>query len=428
MDSKVRNLVIVDFFSNFSIEDLSQKHSIDENLILKEWEGQYGIELVKKRQDNVENEQGHKCPICGKIGNKEYISRHIANRGHTINAYKEFINGQLEWANQYYNRNEYIPPKLLILEHDLYLSPSFLNKNLNKRSDFQQLRNKHQSKIVSQQYKDKKRTKNIKFPDFQLTREDYPSRFLDKERYNIIVKFFKSDLFISDIQKQTQCKHETIMKIWKENFTSEQIIERKYRTRWKYKPTKEQEAEIIKLFDSELTNKDIAERFNTANSHIKRIFIEEFGEEAYKEKIKENKKKGILKSLRSCGKSGIRGSFPEVTCYKLLVKGLPRHKIVHHDFEICEPYEIDISIPELKVAISWDGIFHREPIFGQKELNMVKKRDKKKEKILLEKKWKLIIVEDDIRSIKKHHVESIIDELIEKVHLPGSKHIVKLTS
>ena len=168
--------------------------------------------------------------------------------------------------------------------------------------------------------------------------------------------------------------------------------------------SKLQEQEIISYFDSDLFQSEIASLFNLSNSSISNIFKKYFTEEKRKERKKRLEPNRIKKSFVGLESAGKNGSRAERAFFKLLGNKLG-HKVVHHDFNLCPPYEIDISIPELKVAICWDGITHREPIYGQKHLNMVQSRDLYKMKIIKEKKWLHFNIEDNCNHFDANFIE-----------------------
>lgn len=90
----------------------------------------------------------------------------------------------------------------------------------------------------------------------------------------------------------------------------------------------------------------------------------------------------------------IEGSFKQKTFFEELRKLLPNEKIVYSDRSVIPPFEIDVTLPERKVAIEYDGVFYHSS-------EEQKKRDEEKEKLLAEKGWKLIRVLDDGLSLEQ---------------------------
>lgn len=60
--------------------------------------------------------------------------------------------------------------------------------------------------------------------------------------------------------------------------------------------------------------------------------------------------------------------------------------------------ELDIYIPSLNLAIELNGIFHYEPIYGEKKLEQIQNNDNRKFQACLEKKIELCII--DVSGLK----------------------------
>ena len=80
--------------------------------------------------------------------------------------------------------------------------------------------------------------------------------------------------------------------------------------------------------------------------------------------------------------------------------------------------ELDIYIPELKIAIELNGIFHYKPIFGEKKLNKIQENDKNKIKNCL--KYEIDLFHIDTSSMNCFNTKQaeqyliIINKLIKK--------------
>ncbi len=83
----------------------------------------------------------------------------------------------------------------------------------------------------------------------------------------------------------------------------------------------------------------------------------------------------------------ISGSFNQRLFYEELRRLLPAEKIVFSDRTVLPPFEIDVTFPERKLAVEWDGAF-----FHAKDKQ--KARDGEKETLLAKKGWRLIRVVD----------------------------------
>lgn len=57
-------------------------------------------------------------------------------------------------------------------------------------------------------------------------------------------------------------------------------------------------------------------------------------------------------------------------------------------------YELDIYIPELKIAIEWNGVVHYQPIYGEEKLEKIQHRDYQKQLLCQKYGIELIIITD----------------------------------
>lgn len=84
--------------------------------------------------------------------------------------------------------------------------------------------------------------------------------------------------------------------------------------------------------------------------------------------------------------------------------------------------ELDIYIPQLKLAFELNGIFHYEPIYGQDKLNSIKNNDSRKFQACLENGIELCII--DSSKLKYFKIEKangyfeIIKKIIDKKWRP----------
>jgi hypothetical protein len=79
----------------------------------------------------------------------------------------------------------------------------------------------------------------------------------------------------------------------------------------------------------------------------------------------------------------------------MLVERLPDTEVVHHDYGVVPKLELDITISAMRIAITWDGIGHRKPAFGERAFRKICANDRTRERILSEKGWRHISVVDD---------------------------------
>ena len=95
-----------------------------------------------------------------------------------------------------------------------------------------------------------------------------------------------------------------------------------------------------------------------------------------------------------------RRSKIETKLYNLLVEKFPSLNILSNDKTMLDGYEVDIAIPELQLAIEWNGIVHFKPIYGQNKLDKVQYNDAQKLKIASNKDINLIVIPDLVSNDK----------------------------
>jgi hypothetical protein len=111
-----------------------------------------------------------------------------------------------------------------------------------------------------------------------------------------------------------------------------------------------------------------------------------------------------------------QGSRAQKLCAQLLQEKLPECYIKQLDQDIFPGKEIDITIPELKVAIEWQGPPHHRPIFGEKSLQNMRKSDKAKRTYFKRIGWQLIEIIDNSNSgFNEKFVQEQVDKIAEKV-------------
>lgn len=102
----------------------------------------------------------------------------------------------------------------------------------------------------------------------------------------------------------------------------------------------------------------------------------------------------MLAKMRTGARASVnQGSKNENTVASLLGS---KYKILQRTtyFTGADSYEIDIALPNEKVAIEWDGATHFSPIFGAENLLRVQNKDKEKDKLLLGQGWTVIRCRD----------------------------------
>lgn len=83
--------------------------------------------------------------------------------------------------------------------------------------------------------------------------------------------------------------------------------------------------------------------------------------------------------------------------------------------------EIDIALPNNRLAIEIDGPTHWQPIHGQEQLLKVQAKDKRKDSLLMTGGWDILRVRDDSGSLSAIRLKRVINKIKEIADLRGKK-------
>jgi very-short-patch-repair endonuclease len=111
-----------------------------------------------------------------------------------------------------------------------------------------------------------------------------------------------------------------------------------------------------------------------------------------------------LQNRPGVSKTGASGSKAEIYFYERLAEELP-YQVRHHDRDLVPGYEVDVTIPTLRIAIEWHGRAHREPIFGEHVFIRRLRADAKKKRLIEAKGWRYIVIHDTNRDFDVEFVE-----------------------
>lgn len=89
-----------------------------------------------------------------------------------------------------------------------------------------------------------------------------------------------------------------------------------------------------------------------------------------------------------------RRSKIEIKLFKSLTQKYNNLVFLPNDKTMLDGLEVDIAIPELKLAIEWNGIVHFKPIYGEEKLKNIQEKDRNKLKIASNKNVNLIVIPD----------------------------------
>lgn len=409
--------IIKEFKNKKTVGKISYEYNVKYSAIINAWNDEFGKNKVIERNNSLNGEYLN-CPVCNIYKTKEEIIRHVMssfNKGH-----KEFRIKQDNKIKEIFNNvyDEEFNIKYIINKYNLFCSPSYVRSIFSKMPNYRERFSKFMSLNMKEQYKIGKRNRPTKFANgMKFTRENGGKKFISEDKINKILELYKTDITQREIAKTVKCKDETVHKYLIEKFGAKEVSKRNREAKIKAtsKLTNTAKEELKKDFLEAFPKKYLAEKYNVCEHVITYFFRKTFSKEERKKREKRIQRYAILKSLKSCGKKGTVGSLPENYCYKELSR-LLNYKIIHHDLDICTPYEVDITIPELKIAISWDGPFHRHPIFGIKVLENNKKRDNNKINKLKKIGWKTIIIEDNCSKFSEIKVRNTVNNIINNLN------------
>ena len=102
-------------------------------------------------------------------------------------------------------------------------------------------------------------------------------------------------------------------------------------------------------------------------------------------------------------KKSRRSKVEKLLC-DLITQEFPQLNILPNDTTMLNGYEVDIAIPELKLAIEWNGIVHFKPIYGTEKLFKIQTRDKEKLELATKLDINLIVIPDLISTTQYVHI------------------------
>lgn len=108
---------------------------------------------------------------------------------------------------------------------------------------------------------------------------------------------------------------------------------------------------------------------------------------------------------------GYKRSKLEDIIINYIKKDFPSLKIVANDSTIVG-LELDIFLPELRLAIELNGPFHYEPIYGSDKLERMQRNDKQKQIACNEKGIELLVINTShIRYLKQEKIDLVYNDI-----------------
>lgn len=368
------------------------------------------------------NYEEKECPICGKMcKNQTGLSSHIFKQYN--NKHIGFVKKQKNIIESYFDTN--ISPEELSNKDNIFVAPYYIRKIWKQNPLYEERKSKNNSESLKKQYKDGSRTVPKGF-----TKAGYKYNFdnkdsISKKQYDLIISLFDSNFSQREIAKKAKVNEKTIITTFKRKFSKEQINKRNKRMellRQKkiggHNKLENKDPKRVKKIEQTFYSDDglhtLSANFKTGTGTIKRIWFKKFGKKEYEKRVAKMLRLQQKRAAKSLKKARFLGSKNEILCYQLLKKALPKENIVHHDYSVVPRLEIDICLPDRKVAICWDGLCHRKPIYGGKSFSRTIKHDNIRLKWFKNNNWNHIIIEDNGRHDPKF-VEERVSEILEVI-------------
>ena len=211
-----------------------------------------------------------------------------------------------------------------------------------------------------------------------------------------IIKAFSENESLRSVVVRLDIASSAVTRIWIKRFGLKAYEERCAKElELQHKKATKLIEDIIEAFPGDEGNETVRKRLHVTYSTVKNIWIENFGLEAYEARVAKMLRIQREKAAVTLEKARFTGSKNEILCYDLLKEALPNLEVKQHDYIIVYKLELDIIIPALKLAITWDGVGHRKPVYGEKPFNKVTSNDKRREQALTRLGWRQIAVIDN---------------------------------
>lgn len=120
-------------------------------------------------------------------------------------------------------------------------------------------------------------------------------------------------------------------------------------------------------------------------------------------------------------KTGIRISKLEV----FLQENLNGYEFSYNNRVICNGLELDIFIPNLKLAFEISGIVHYKPIYGEEKFNKIIRKDKLKMELCINNGINLIVIKDESTRFGEKYGDEILSRIYNYIHKVNFKNVLE---
>jgi hypothetical protein len=97
----------------------------------------------------------------------------------------------------------------------------------------------------------------------------------------------------------------------------------------------------------------------------------------------------------------------------------------YNNRKICEGLELDIYIPDLKLAFEISGIVHYKPIYGEEKFQNIIEKDKLKMNRCIDKGINLIVIKDESNRFTEKYGYEILSRIYKDIHKLDFKNCLK---
>ena len=139
----------------------------------------------------------------------------------------------------------------------------------------------------------------------------------------------------------------------------------------------------------------------------------------------EEKSKAIKLMHAASRNKGREGSINENAIADMLKEsGFPVEQRTN-EYTPKRQFEIDICIPQMKIAIEWDGVTHFSPVYGEEHLARVQEKDGRKDKILIGGGWTVIRCQDHSTTPSVAFCRRTVEKIVPLI-MSGEKNVVHI--
>jgi len=363
-----------------------------------------------------------KCPVCGKsCHGKVGISSHVFKT--KDEAHLEFVRRQNVLVDGAFFRN--ISCGDLAGSRECHVSVAYICERWQKIPGYKERKSRMNSSRMLGEWKKGQRKVPPSFTNKGAEYDLGKKTTISQKQHDKIVSLFESDKSIAGIAKEVSCDRKTVRSVFLREFGSQKTKSRGKKMasatclrtvagKNKVPADSGLGKAIVDSFCGNEGIRSVAKRLGTGTGVVVRIWKHAFGADGYKRRCARMRKIQRERASKSLRVAKFLGSKNERLCHRVLSEKIPGTNVIHHDYSIVCGLEIDISIPEMKVAISWDGPGHRRPVFGRRAFGRTLKNDRRRDHALRSIGWRHISIIDEGRHnppFVKHAVDLIIGKL-----------------